>query len=371
MQVDVREWRDFNLLGESGIFKTYERGKISVARNLEDGSVPYVGAVFPKNNNGIVKYVAPTSVEQVTKGNCLVMVCDGAAIGCNMYQSDDFVGTVNLKIVRNEHLNEYVGLYLASVLDASARQMGYSYFWKRNDENIRKEKIKLPVTPDGEPDWSYMESYMRAVMDKQAHVIRALASISKEKHPIDIRRWRGFRVGELFDIHPTKAYSMTNVMLMDGGNTPVVVNSGQNNGVGGHTTQEPTEMGNIITFSDTTDASTIFYQPEPFVGYPHVQGLYPVGMYAGQWSELRLLFFSVCFKSVALGCNFDYGNKFRRDIAVNMIVYLPITSDGHPDWDYMDRYMRQVMDRQAHVVSCLQQIHAGRHCCEAWSDICG
>lgn len=95
------------------------------------------------------RYVSPKSDDQVTKGNCLVMVCDGAAIGCNMYQPSDFVGTTNLKIVRNEHLNELTGLFLASALDASARRSGYSYFWKRNDENIRKEKIKLPATPDG------------------------------------------------------------------------------------------------------------------------------------------------------------------------------------------------------------------------------
>ena len=177
--VDVGSWVEFDLVGEDGIFKDYERGKVSVARDLDDGNTPYVGAVFPKNNNGVQRYVSPKSDDQVTKGNCLVMVCDGAAIGCNMYQPSDFVGTTNLKIVRNEHLNELTGLFLASALDASARRSGYSYFWKRNDENIRKEKIKLPATPNGEPDWAFMEEYMRKVMNQQGHVVEVLSRICK------------------------------------------------------------------------------------------------------------------------------------------------------------------------------------------------
>ena len=60
------------------------------------------------------------------------------------------------------------------------------------------------------------------------------------------------------------------------GITPVVANSSQNNGIGGYTNKKPTEDGGIITFSDTTTSDSIFYQSSPFVGYPHVQGLYPL-----------------------------------------------------------------------------------------------
>ncbi len=100
---------------------------------------------------------------------------------------------------------------------------------------------------------------------------------------IDTSKWGDFKVGDLFDIHPTKAYKLTNSKLMsENGANPVVVNSSYNNGIGGYTELKNTETGNKITFSDTTSADAIFYQENDFVGYPHVQGLYELGEYKGK-----------------------------------------------------------------------------------------
>jgi len=83
-----------------------------------------------------------------------------------------------------------------------------------------------------------------------------------------------FRLGDMFDIHPTKSYGMTNPTLFaTAGKTPVIINSSRDNGVGGYIGLVPTENGNIITFSDTTTADSIFYQPQAFIGYSHVQGV--------------------------------------------------------------------------------------------------
>ena len=153
---------------------------------------------------------------------------------------------------------------------------------------------------------------------------------------IDTSSWKEFRVGDLFDIHPTKAYKLTNAQLLDDGDYPVIANSAYNNGIGGYSTK------NMVTFSDTVDANTIFYQPNDFVGYPHVQGLYPL-MYEDKWNEYTYSFFVSVFRGSAISKGFDYGNKFRRDIAVDLIIKLPATSDGQPDWDYMESYMKAVM----------------------------
>ena len=159
---------------------------------------------------------------------------------------------------------------------------------------------------------------------------------------IDTSGWKEFRVGDLFVIHPTKAYKKTNAELLDGGKYPVVVNSAYNNGIGGYTSCLPTEEGNMITFSDTVDANTIFYQKDPFVGYAHVQGLYPIGNYSDMWNALSLLFFATIFRNTALLKGFNYGNKFRRDVAAELLVKLPATSSGNPDWDYMENYMKSI-----------------------------
>ncbi len=173
---------------------------------------------------------------------------------------------------------------------------------------------------------------------------------------IDTSAWQRFVVGELFDIHPTKAYKMNNAQLMDNGNNPVVVNSSYNNGIGGYSSQPITEKSNIITFSDTTTADAVFYQPYAFVGYPHVQGMYPKGIYADKWQEKRLLFFLTSFKKSAMLHGFDYAYKFTREIAATMEVLLPVSANGDPDWMYMDEYIHSMMVQVESNLSAIQSV---------------
>ena len=177
---------------------------------------------------------------------------------------------------------------------------------------------------------------------------------------IDASTWKEFMVGDLFDIHPTKAYKLTNAQLLDDGDYPVIANSAYNNGIVGYSTKEPTEQGNMVTFSDTVDANTIFYQPNDFVGYPHVQGLYPL-IYADKWNEYTYSFFVSVFRGSAISKGFDYGNKFRRDIAVDLIIKLPATSDGQPDWDYMESYMKAVMEESEKSIENLRKADDTKH----------
>lgn len=175
---------------------------------------------------------------------------------------------------------------------------------------------------------------------------------------IDINEWGTFPIGELFDIHPTKAYKLINSTLMDeNGINPVVVNSSFNNGVGGYSNQETTEKGGIITFSDTTSADAIFFQDSDFVGYPHVQGMYPIGKHKDRWTKYSLLFFVSVFRNRALGLNYDYVNKFTRESAKNISIKLPVDKTGNPDFSYMEEYMK---NREIAVSSSLTALQSAK-----------
>ena len=131
--------------------------------------------------------------------------------------------------------------------------------------------------------------------------------------------WGEYRLGNLFEIHPTKAYKYTNNELFSfSGATPVVTNTSLNNGISGTVGLSPTEEGGIITYSDTTTSNAIFYQPRPFVGYSHVQGLYPKDY---KWGQNTLLYVVASFRKSACGL-FDYGNKFNRAIASDMEKFI-------------------------------------------------
>lgn len=157
-------------------------------------------------------------------------------------------------------------------------------------------------------------------------------------------KYKEFKIKELFDIHPTKSYGLTNDKLFStDGSTPVVVNSSVNNGIGGYVDLAATENGNIITFSDTTTDNAIFYQPNDFIGYSHVQGVYPLKK--NIWSRKSLLYFLTCFKKSAKG-RFDYATKFNRNIALEMTVHLPVIENNEIDYKYMEKRISELEEER-------------------------
>ena len=156
---------------------------------------------------------------------------------------------------------------------------------------------------------------------------------------IDLESWKPYQIKAFFDIHPTKAYkNMSKDELCDGGSTPFVVNSAENNGIGGYSSLCATERAGIITFSDTTDGNTFFYQPHDFIGFAHVQGMYPIDRI---WTKNELLFLVSVLSFVCFG-RYNYGRKMTRDNILNTYVLLPSDKFNNPDWGYMNSYIQSL-----------------------------
>lgn len=151
---------------------------------------------------------------------------------------------------------------------------------------------------------------------------------------VEISNWKEFRVGDLFDIHPTKTIEGVNAEMCNGGKTPLVVNQSYNNGVAGMCNFEPTEKGGIITFSDTWEGNTFFYQPEDFIGFAHVQGMYPK-----QYITPKCMLFLCTMLDFDARGRYSYGRKKRRDIIAEVRLKLPADNEGNPDWEAMESYI--------------------------------
>lgn len=336
-KINAEMWKEFRV----GDLFSQERGKEKAPKQNQDGDCPLVQE--KSINNGIDRNVTPT---RIFKGNAITISINHAQTV--FYQENDFCASVNIAILRNDKINAYSGRFICAILSAAHKK--YNYIDKISKDIINDEIIKLPVDGNGNPDWDYMERYMKDIEVRVCDRISKLESVKNvKKIKIDVSNWTRFKVGDLFDIHPTKHYNgpdgkaLSNSHLFDDdGKNPVVVNSAYNNGIGGHTNKPCNEKGGIITFSDTTTASAIFYQPNDFVGYSHVQGMYPHGIYAEKWSMYSMRFFESVFKSRAKDLGYDYVNKFERDLAKEIIVSLPVDNNGDPDFKYMEQYMKNI-----------------------------
>ena len=133
---------------------TQERGKEKAPKQNAAGSTPLISET--NQNNGFIKCVKPT---KVIAGNCITVSINYAETV--FYQEDDFCASVNIAILRNQHLTRRTGLYIASVLSRNNKQ--YDYSNKISKDKLNDTEVYLPATKCGMPDYDYMERYIKAI----------------------------------------------------------------------------------------------------------------------------------------------------------------------------------------------------------------
>jgi hypothetical protein len=155
LPIDSSDWQYFRI----GTLFAIQNCKCANAGNLIDGNdIYYVGA--KKNDNGIMKKVAYDN-DLVTKGNCMVFICDGqGSVGYSNYMDIDFIGSTTLSVGYHAKLNKYTGLFLTAVLDLERPKYSYGRKYRKF---LPETKIKLPADQNGEPDWQYMENYIKSL----------------------------------------------------------------------------------------------------------------------------------------------------------------------------------------------------------------
>lgn len=154
-------------------------------------------------------------------------------------------------------------------------------------------------------------------------------------------KWGEYRLGDLFEINPTKWYKLTNEQILsENGTVPLVSNSSTDNGVMGFSNLEAINSGNTISCSDTTlGAGTMYYQKDGFIGYQHIQHLVPKFFPFNQ--SIALFIISVC-RVATSNAGYDYAHKFNRDAMNSTTIHLPQISDGQIDFDFMESFVAEL-----------------------------
>jgi hypothetical protein len=159
-QINLND-RDWGFVKLTDIFNRIEKCKCSNASDLlnEGNEINYIGA--KKSENGVMNRVLKVN-KLVSEGNCIVFIGDGqGSVGYTTYQENDFIGSSTLTCGYSPFLNKYIGLFLITILDMERYR--YSFGRKYGKEQIKGASIKLPVTKDGNPDWDFMEYYMKSL----------------------------------------------------------------------------------------------------------------------------------------------------------------------------------------------------------------
>lgn len=129
----------------------------------QKNGISYLGAT--NLNNAVLDYVEPVP-ELIQKGNCIAFIRNGeGSMGYAVYKEEDFIATSDISVGYNPNLNKYNGMFITTIADRIRGK--YNFGYKRSAQRLAKEILTLPATPDNQPDWEYMESYMRSLESQQ------------------------------------------------------------------------------------------------------------------------------------------------------------------------------------------------------------
>lgn len=334
-KIDTSGWKEFRI----GDYFKVEYGRFHAKDELGTGTVNYI--TTSGFNNGITN----TCEEATHQGNCITVASDGA-MGASFYQEEAFTTSnivSTLTPLPHTPLNKYNALFLCAIIFGKRTEFGWLGF-KMSVDRVRNLRVKLPSTPDGAPDWAYMESYMANLETKVAESLTMLqAAKDAEKKKVDTREWGSFALGTLFNIVKGKRLTKAE---MKSGKTPFIGSSALNNGctamIGNDKNQHPE---NTITVCYNGSVGETFYQDQPYIASDDVNVLYPKFTMNRQIA----LFIVPLIKGVS--SRYDYIDKWKKEAMEADKIYLPVDKAGQPDWAYMEEYMRKVEEKTENTLN--------------------
>lgn len=327
------------------LFTKFVRGKVSSASDepkCENG-VPYVGAT--DRNNGVIDYLEADKAK-IQPGNCVTFIRDGqGSVGSSVYRATPCIATVNTSSGYAKWLNQDTGLFVST--SSNQVREKYSFGYKRKETRLLAERVMLPVTDSGEPDYEYMAEYTRqkseAMLAKYRTYVEArIAELGKavEIPALDEKEWKAIFVSDMFEF---VRGCENNMAMLEDGDIPLISAKANNNGLKGFV-HSPKKVitGRCITLNNDGDggAGLAYYQPANMALDTHVTALMP----RFDMSMFAMLFIAECISG--LHGFFGHGLSISNPRAKRIRIMLPVTDSSEPDYEYMEQYSKNVMLRK-------------------------
>lgn len=339
MKIDMTDWQWFQLGGDEGLCDVVYGVNLELVNCVEtDKNDPEAVAFVSRteSNNGVSAYVKPVP-GVIPQPKDTITVAGGGSVLATFLQTQPFYSGRDLYLLYpKEDISRKAKLFLVTVIKANKYRYNYG---RQANVTLPHLRLRLPATPDGKPDWQWMESYIDSLHSEPLKTSNG-SKAALGTFVFDIREWHEFRVEELFDsIYKVASYDDSELERVDmwGKKTvPYVTRTDLDNSVKSlvsSTGLANIEAGNAIVIGDTT--STISYQPGPFVAGEHIIAA------RAEWMNKYTGLFVTCLLRQER-YRYSYGRAYKLDSIRNTELRLPVTSDGKPDWQWMENYIKSL-----------------------------
>ena len=332
------EWKELKI----GELFDIVKGKRLTKENIKPGNINFLGAI--SSNNGIRERIETTTV---WKPNCISVNYNGS-VGCSFYQEEPFYASDDVNICYSKEnwiLNRKRALFFCAVFKNFSQKFSYTQKW--NKERMEKSRVLLPTTPDGTPDFSYMERYIgeleQARVSELAAYLRAAGLenydlTAAEQNALDDFKnnrlnFKEFKIDNLFEIStPKRKFNANSVKF--GGRFPYVVRTSLNNGIRDFLDEDERFLNSAGTISFGQDTATIFYQEKPYFTGDKIKILRFKIMNLNE--KIANFMLTLMRKSFS---HFQWGqSSFNENVLKNVVIKLPVTSDA-PDFAFMESFV--------------------------------
>ena len=175
---------------------------------------------------------------------------------------------------------------------------------------------------------------------------------------VDISSWGEILVSDLFE-HIERGKGSGAGSFFDG-ETPYIAASFANNGyvrdvddADGALTSDGNCIAMIVNGNGGVGRNT--YQAEPFVGSSDLQLGYHHRL--NQWNGLFLV---ACLNKSIERYNYSFAWKRTGEAFAKETVFLPVLTDGSPDWDAMEQTMRSVFSGQEYKLRLVDALASSK-----------
>lgn len=355
-RIDTSEWISFSV---ASIFETQKNEKhLQVPtggsikkKDLEEGDIPRI--TVTNLNNGIFGYYKdrPTDSNYRVYENFISI----SFLGTVFYQPNKASLDMKVHCLKplTHKLNKYTGEFLVTSILASLKESSYAN--QISSTVLPNLEIILPVDDLGNPDWTYMEKYIKNLEKKVASSLMKLKSVNNvPRIRANVSEWGYFHIydEELFTIDSgTKLDRIKMDMSVE--EISFVGRSNVNNGITAKVKKmegiEPYKKGYLTLALGGAYLGSCFVQPDEFYTSQNVVVLIP-----NHDMSFNVKQFIASTIFVESQNNYQaFIKELNAHIKRNFKIKLPVISEGVPDWDYMEQYMQQMQKKAEQLINCI------------------
>jgi len=176
LMLEPKTWKWFEYKDLFDISRGKSKTTTDKARKCKSG-IPFISALTHNNGRvGFIKGKAEHTGNKITVANA----GDGS-VAFAFYQLYPFsaASTVNILSPKFE-MNEYIGMFLIPLIKLERPKYSFGRGWTLN--RMKKTTIKLPIDENENPDWKFMEEYIKTLsVDTSSSEVEVTSSSLKEK----------------------------------------------------------------------------------------------------------------------------------------------------------------------------------------------